>query len=114
MQFPNQNLSYRAFKNEWVGLPLYPPSIAIDLLCEGVIVYASWNGSIEIVAWQVLAGLSRCNLSVVVICMPRAGFETKIHVKSCGPYFQVNALDSCGEIIGKSRIVYFKQEEGED
>ncbi|WP_434293972.1 hypothetical protein [Clostridium botulinum] len=41
MQFPNQNLSYRASKNEWVGLPLYPPSIAIDLLCEGVIVYAS-------------------------------------------------------------------------
>ncbi|NFE79393.1 hypothetical protein FC820_03130 [Clostridium sporogenes] len=114
MQFPNQNLSYRAFKNEWVGLPLYPPRIAVDLVCEGAIVYVSWNGSTETVAWQVLAGSSRCNLSVVVNCMPRTGFETKIHVKSYGPYFQVNALDSCGEIIGKSRIVYVKQEYDED
>lgn len=114
MQFPNQNLSYRAFKNEWVGLPLYPPRIAIDLVCEGAIVYVSWNGSTETVAWQALAGSSRCNLSVVVNCMPRTGFETKIHVKSYGPYFQVNALDSCGEIIGKSLIVYVKQEYDED
>ncbi|ACA56518.1 conserved hypothetical protein [Clostridium botulinum A3 str. Loch Maree] len=46
--------------------------------------------------------------------MPCTGFETKIYVKSCGPYFQVNALDSCGKIIGKSRIVYVKQEYDED
>ncbi|MDQ0196594.1 hypothetical protein [Paenibacillus wynnii] len=31
---PGQNLSYRAFKNEWVGLPLDPPSIAVDLIGE--------------------------------------------------------------------------------
>lgn len=46
--------------------------------------------------------------------MPHIGFETKIHVKSYGSYFQVNALDSCGKIIGKSRIVYVKQEYDED
>ena len=63
MRFPNQNLSYRAFKNKWVGLPLYPPSIAVELFCEDAIVYASWNGSTETVAWQVLAGPTPKRLS---------------------------------------------------
>lgn len=108
MQFPNENLSYRAYKNKWVGLPLYPPSIAVGVFCEKVIVYASWNGSTETVAWQVLSGLTPCALSVIVACAPRIGFESKIHVSETGPYFQVNALDSCNQIIGTSPIVYVK------
>lgn len=108
MQFPSTNLSYRAFKNKWIGLPLYPPSIAVDLFCKSAIVYASWNGSTETVAWQVLAGPSHNRLSVVIISTPRIGFETKINVNSCGPYFQVNALNSCGKVIGTSRIVHVK------
>ena len=107
MQFPNQNLSYRAFKNKWIGLPLYPPSIAVELFCEdAVIVYASWNGSTETVAWQVLVGPKPDRLSVVVDSTPRTGFETDIYVNSNGPYFQVNALNSCGHVIGTSRIVH--------
>jgi len=104
MQFPNQNLSYRAFKNKWVGLPLYPPSIAVKLFCEAAIVYASWNGSTGTVAWQVLAGPTPDILSVVVNRIPRTGFETEIDVNSDGPYFQVNALNSSGQVIGTSRI----------
>ncbi|MBR0599345.1 arylsulfotransferase family protein [Sinanaerobacter chloroacetimidivorans] len=104
MQFPNQNLSYRAFKNKWVGLPLYPPSIAVRQLCEAVIVYASWNGSTETAAWQVLAGPTCNTLSVVVPCIPRTGFETDIPVPSAGPYFQVKALNARGQIIGMSQI----------
>ena len=106
MQFPNQNISYRAFKNKWVGLPLYPPSIAVKLFCKAVIVYASWNGSTETVAWQVLAGPKPNRLLVAVENTHRTGFETKIDVNSDGPYFQVNALNSCGKIIGTSRIAY--------
>jgi hypothetical protein len=106
MQFPNQNLSYRAFKNKWVGLPCYPPSIAINLFCEdAAIVYASWNGSTETVAWRVLAGPTPKRLSVVVYSTPRTGFETAICVNSAGPYFQVRAVNSSGKIIGTSRIV---------
>lgn len=100
------NISYRAFKNKWIGLPLYPPSIAVKLFCEAAIVYASWNGSTETVAWQVLAGPTCNTLSVVVICTTRTGFETKIDVNSDGPYFQVNALNSYGQVIGTSRIAH--------
>lgn len=106
MRFPNQNLSYRAFKNKWVGLPLYPPSIAVERLGDGAIVYASWNGSTETVAWQVLAGPTRKRLSVKVMSTPRIGFETDISVNTIGPFFQVNALNSFGQVIGTSRIIH--------
>ena len=112
MQFPNQNISYRAFKNKWVGLPLNPPSISAELFCEAAVVYTSWNGSTETVAWQVLAGSTHNTLSVVVISTPRTGFETKINVNSDGPYFQVNALNSCGKVIGTSRIAHARQIHG--
>ncbi|VBB05778.1 arylsulfotransferase (asst) [Lucifera butyrica] len=107
MQFPNRNMSYRAFKNEWVGLPFYPPSIAVEPSYEAsAIVYASWNGSTETVAWQILAGPTPYKLSVVINSTPRTGFETKIEVTLPGPYFRVNALNSSGQIIGISRIAH--------
>ncbi|CAM3173576.1 arylsulfotransferase family protein [Filibacter tadaridae] len=105
MQFPGSNFSYRAFKNEWVGLPLYPPSIAVNPVGhDSANVHASWNGSTETVAWQVLAGPTPNTLSVVVCKTPHTGFETAIHVDSVGPYFQVHALNSKCEIIGRSWI----------
>lgn len=113
MQFPNQNLSYRAFKNKWVGLPLYRPNIALESFRENsVIVYASWNGSTETIAWQVLVGIKPDGLSVIVDSTPRTGFETDIHVNSCEPYFQVNALNSCGDVIGTSQIVHLNKKCG--
>lgn len=113
MQFPGQNLSYRAFKNEWVGLPLDPPSIAAESIGEAAIVFASWNGSTETVAWRVLAGPTLDTLSVAVKSTPRTGFETEIDVKSDGPFFQVKALNSSGQVIGTSRIVQAEEEDEE-
>ncbi len=105
IQFPNQNLSYRAFKNNWIGLPCYPPSIAINQFCKDTtIVYASWNGSTETAAWQVLAGPAPDRLAVVVECTPCTGFETTICVNSDEPYFQVSALNYRREIIGTSEL----------
>ncbi|KJL06799.1 MULTISPECIES: hypothetical protein [Priestia] len=71
-------------------------------------VYASWNGSTETVAWQVLAGPTPFKLAVVVFTAPRTGFETDIHAETAGPYFQVKALYSCGNVIGTSPTTYVK------
>jgi Arylsulfotransferase (ASST) len=105
MQFPNQNLSYRAFKNDWTGLPLYPPSIAANSKRGIVEVFASWNGSTETTAWQVLAGPTPKALSVIIET-PRTGFETTIKIKSACPYFQVKALSTTGSVLGVSKIIY--------
>ncbi|WP_255285446.1 hypothetical protein [Priestia aryabhattai] len=72
------------------------------------IVYASWNGSTETVAWQVLAGPTPFKLAVMVFTAPRTGFETDIHAKTVGPYLQVKALDSCENVIGTSPTTYVK------
>lgn len=97
------NHTYRAFKHEWVGLPLDPPDIAVDVLPKGgALVYASWNGSTETAAWQVLAGPMPYTMSEVVPSTPHTGFETDIYVHSAGPCFQVSALDSSGNVIGRS------------
>ncbi len=111
MKFPNQNISYRAFKSKWVGLPHYPPSIVVNLSREDkAIVYASWNGSTETVAWQVLVGPKPNKLAIVITCTPRTGFETDVEVHSVGPYFQVKALNSSDQVIGTSQIVHVEQE----
>lgn len=109
MQFPNKNLSYRAFKNRWVGLPLTRPNIAVEpTSCNDPVasmVYALWNGSTETVAWQVLSGQTPNCLVVIVDSIPKISFETGIEVDSIGPYFKVNALDSSGKVIGSSKVI---------
>jgi hypothetical protein len=104
-KMPGSNISYRAFRNTWVGLPYYPPSVAVRASDGGPVVYASWNGSTETRAWRVLAGPSPDSLTEVVGQVARAGFETAVHTGNPGPYFQVKALDAAGKVIGTSGVV---------
>lgn len=98
------NYTYRAYRYHWKGFPCYLPSIAARATKKRTKVYASWNGSTETVGWQLFAGRSANNLSKVKT-VGKDGFETVISVASCGPYFQVKALNCEGEVIGESEIV---------
>jgi len=102
--FPTNNFNYRAYRNNWVGMPYYPPSAAVKRSNGQVVVYASWNGSTETVSWQILAGKRSTNL-VPVASGLKTGFETPISVSNNGPFFQVQALNSSGEVLGVSNIV---------
>ena len=107
IQFPGSNFSYRAFKYDWTGMPLYPPSIAVAPVDKDAVnIYASWNGATELAAWQVIAGSTPHDMSVIVWNIPHTGFETSIPIHSTGPYFQVHVLDASGKIIGRSRMVF--------
>lgn len=103
-QMPSPNYTYRAYRNDWIGKPFYPPSIGIISNGSQVTVYASWNGSTETTQWQVLAGSKQKKLSLVSSA-PKLGFETAILVNSKGPYFQVRALNASGQVIGSSKII---------
>ncbi|QOX65787.1 hypothetical protein FRZ06_01065 [Anoxybacterium hadale] len=105
VRFPNQNISYRSFKNRWIGCPLCPPCIAVRRNTCGVTVYASWNGATEVAAWQVYSGCDRAKLSPVGCCVPRSGFETAIPLKCAGSFYRVAAMDACGKVLGTSCIV---------
>lgn len=105
-QMPSPNYSYRAYRNKWVGKPMYPPSIGIRSTKGKIKVYASWNGSTETAKWQVFAGPKPKKLCLVASAS-KSGFETTIPVSKKGSYFQVKALNRKGQVLGKSRIVKF-------
>lgn len=116
-QMPGDNLSYRAYRNHWVGRPHYPPSIAVKSSSSSdgssssevgqVAVYASWNGSTQTVGWEVYAGARPHHLTKVKRA-GRQGFETTILVDDSGPYFRLTALNAKGKVIGRSKTVKLK------
>jgi hypothetical protein len=98
---PGADLTYRATVEQWVGLPLYPPSGAARQRGAKTIVYASWNGSTQAVSWRVLAGSTSHKL-VPVTTASKTGFETAISVPSGYHAFRVQALGAGGRVIGTS------------
>jgi hypothetical protein len=103
-QMPGSDISYRVFRYKWIGKPYYRPSVAARARGGQSVVYASWNGSTQTRAWQLLAGPDADSLRVVVRHVRRTGFETAIRTSNPGPYFQVRALDAEG-VIGTSHVV---------
>jgi hypothetical protein len=105
VQFPGEEKTYRAFRSEWTGVPLYPPNESLSASNSGgTDVYASWNGSTETAAWRVLGGATPESLSAVSADVSSTGFETLISVDSTGPFFQVQAIGSDGQVLGASLV----------
>ncbi len=100
---PDPDLTYRTTLEPWVGLPLDPPVGAARRSAAGTTVYASWNGATEVSSWRVLGGARPGTLRAFATA-PRSGFETAIRVGSAGSYFQVQALNARGRVIGSSRL----------
>lgn len=103
-KMPGENISYRTFRDQWTGTPTAPPAVAARTTSGQKTVYASWNGSTQTAAWQVLAGPAPDALSVVVDRAARSGFETAISTANPGPYFQVRPLDAAGKTLGTSAV----------
>ncbi len=99
-----QDISYRAFSLPWVGVPLTKPAAAVIDANGQSTVYASWNGSTETVAWELLAGPRRAALSPVSITS-RTGFETAIATTAAGPFYEVKALGAGGEVLKTSAVI---------
>ena len=99
---PSPDLSYRATLDHWVGLPEFPPQGAARTSAGETTIYASWNGATEVSSWKVLAGTNDHNLSVVAHG-PRTGFETAISAKGHFTVFEVQAVNSRGQVIGTSK-----------
>jgi EmrB/QacA subfamily drug resistance transporter len=98
---PTPDITYRAYVQPWVGLPLYPPSGAERTQNGVTTVYASWNGATKLSAWKVVA-VGQNASTTVVAQKHKSGFETAIPVKSSGR-FEVEALNAAGRVIGTSK-----------
>jgi hypothetical protein len=105
-EMPGDNYTYRAFRENWVGMPYYPPVIA---LAPGpgrgqTTVYTSWNGATEVASWQFLAGPNAPGM-LPTQTVPKSGFETSLTTTAPGPFYQTKALDAHGNVIGVSNIL---------
>ncbi|HEY2655930.1 MAG TPA: MFS transporter [Solirubrobacteraceae bacterium] len=100
--FPTPDITYRAYVQPWVGLPLDPPSAAARRGNAGTTVYASWNGATRVTRWKVLA-IGSGKTPRVAAEKSKAGFETAIPVRAGDDRFEVQALDATGRVIGTSR-----------
>ncbi|MFL5824607.1 MAG: arylsulfotransferase family protein [Solirubrobacteraceae bacterium] len=97
--------SYRGLRFPWVGKPLTRPAVFAQLTSRGTHVWASWNGSTEVAAWQALAGASRSSLKEVGHPAPKRSFETSIVLDRRYRTVRVRALDADGRVLATSRAV---------
>jgi hypothetical protein len=98
--------SYRAYRfNNWVGKPLQAPAIAVRSSSKAGHddVYVSWNGSTEVVKWQLLVSSSRSGpFKKRGSPVSWSSFETRIDTSKAN-YFKVEALGSSGKVLSHGR-----------
>jgi hypothetical protein len=100
-RLPGSDITYRATREPWVGLPLDPPSGAARRSGARTVVYASWNGATQVSLWRVLGGAGGGALAAVASAR-KSGFETTIPVPQGYNAFRVQALSTRGRVIGTS------------
>ncbi|MHB2000900.1 MAG: hypothetical protein ACYCSI_12090, partial [Solirubrobacteraceae bacterium] len=94
----------------WTGHPATKPSLVATRAGAKTKLFMSWNGATQVRRWAILAGsskgqLRRAGRSATVERVRRAGFETRTSSRIKGPFFEVEALDGGGHVIGRSQIV---------
>jgi hypothetical protein len=92
--------SYRAYRFPWSGRPPYPPLVTVS----GRTAYVSWNGSTDVVRWQLVAGPRKSELRPVRL-VTKKGFETRIPLRDVAGWIEVRALDRRGRALGRTAAV---------
>ncbi len=104
-RFTSNTSSYRAYKLNWSGQPTSPPSMALAPNNDGTTeLWSSWNGATSVSSWRVLAGTSSSTLAPLQTAT-RNGFENAIAAPSGVADFEVQALNSSGNVLATSPMV---------
>jgi Arylsulfotransferase (ASST) len=99
--WPIPDISYRTYVQNWVGIPYFAPSGAVRTSHGKTTVYASWDGSTQVVSWRVLGGPDARHLKAVAT-KAKNGFETAIALGSAYKTYEVQALDAKGHVLRTS------------
>ena len=94
---------FRTYFAPWSAQPQTLPALAAKVAGGRVTVEASWNGATGVSSWKLLVGSSAGSLSDAVSA-PANGFETTL-AASGGPYVQVQALGSTGQVLASSAVI---------
>ncbi|HET6532881.1 MAG TPA: arylsulfotransferase family protein, partial [Actinoplanes sp.] len=101
---PLDNQSYRAYKAEWVGVPLDQPALGLATDGGSVVVSVSWNGTTEVAKWRARAGGQPKELGQSAEAA-RSGFETTLTIPGMAEYVVADALDAEGKVLGTSAAI---------
>lgn len=97
-------VSYRVFKDTWVGTPDTLPDVAM----AGNTAFVSWNGATEVSTWVLESwdGYDIKNMTFeTAVQVPRSGFETEILFPAeVNSYFRIAAVNSAGEVLARTEI----------
>jgi EmrB/QacA subfamily drug resistance transporter len=102
-ELPGSDLSYRAMLQQWAGEPLTSPLGAARRTGADATVYASWNGATKLASWRVLGSEGQAGAMKTVATHAKAGFETAIALPKAYERYELQALDSGGQVIGTSK-----------
>jgi hypothetical protein len=105
MDLSLSNWSYRGFRFVWDGQPTQPPAIAAQRNATGTTVWASWNGSTEVAAWQVLGGPDASHLSPIGGPVAKNGFETSMAIGGHYATLEVQARGASGAVLATSNPI---------
>ncbi len=100
---PPEHSTYRAYRFPWNGRPSTGPTATMD---GDSTLHAVWNGATGVARWRVLGGQSETDLKRVTE-VAWNGLDTSIELPAGDTdlrYVKVQALDSCGRIIGASPV----------
>jgi len=92
--------AYRAYFADWHGMPDDSPTLRVDDTTG----HAQWNGATALARWTVLSGPDAAHLSSGAP-IPATGIDTSFALPKAGQFYQVEALDAAGAVIGKSSVV---------
>ncbi|KAK5167466.1 uncharacterized protein LTR77_007165 [Saxophila tyrrhenica] len=84
-------LSYRSFKQQWVGCPAAKPDVVAKASKNGSKVFVSWNGATDVVAWEIFAGSLKSKMHCVAT-VRKCGFETEGNIDDDTAYVQVRPV----------------------
>jgi hypothetical protein len=107
LTFDEPYVSYRAFREAWVGTPITTPALAFEQNQNSLTLGYSWNGATEVASWELFGGTSPQKLNLIDT-HAKTRFETQtylMYVTYGMCYFQVAALDKSGTELARSAVI---------
>jgi arylsulfotransferase ASST len=103
-RLPVGGQNYRAFRLPWHANPHQPPRLVAHTVSGRRRLYVSWNGATEVASWRLEAGPAPDDLQVV-LTRPKRSFESSLPAPPRGRVAAAVALDSRGEVLGRSNTI---------
>jgi hypothetical protein len=104
VRLPDGGMNYRAFRLPWHARPFLPPKAVYRFAKGHGTVYVSWNGATEVASWRLDSGPRPATLRPGA-AVARQGFETALRTTPGDKWARATALDSAGQVLGRSKAI---------